>query len=419
MEKNEIISKANYCLCCPKKSCQSGCPLQNDTMEAIKLVKEEKYKEAYELLCNTTVLQSICGRVCPHEKQCQGKCIRGIKTEPVQIGSIEAFLGDLAIENNWKIPKKAEVKKEKIAVIGSGPSSLTCAAFLVREGYNVTILEKYNKLGGLLNYGIPEFRLSREILNKSVEKILELGITVKLNTELGKDYTLESLLSEYDAVYLGIGANISTKMNIDGENLEGVYGGNELLENNFHPDYTDKSVAVIGGGNVAMDAARTIKKKGAKEVIVIYRRAEEQMPAEKKEIEDAKKEGVKFLFQNNILKIFGTDKVEKIECIKTELRKKEGEDRLSPVNIEGSNYILDMDYIVMAVGSKPEEKLLDKLNVKLNKWNRIEIDENNMTSIDGVFAGGDIAGAKSTVAWAAKSGRDAAYSIIEYLNGKC
>ena len=415
MEINEIKLKANQCFSCPNKSCQSACPLQNNTMEGIRLVKEEKYKEAYELFCNTTVLQSICGRICPHEKQCQGSCIRGIKFEPVQIGSIEAFLGDLAIENNWKIPKKNESKKEKIAVVGSGPSSLTCAAFLAREGYNVTIYEKHNKLGGLLNHGIPEFRLPKEILNKAINKILELGIDVIKGAEIGRDYSLEQLQENYDAIYLGIGANISTKMNIEGEILEGVYGGNELLENNTHPDYKNKCVAIIGGGNVAMDTARTIKRLGAKKVNVIYRRAEEQMPAEKKEIEDAKNEGIEFLFQNNIVKILGDNRVEKIECIKTELKKKDGDTRLSPVNIEGSNYTLDMDYVVMAVGSKPEEKLLEKLNLKLNKWGQIEINENNMTSIDGIFAGGDIAGAKSTVAWAAKSGRDAAYSIVKYL----
>ena len=415
MDIEDMKLKANHCLGCLNKSCQSGCPLQNDMMQAIKLFKEEKYKEAYEELCKTTVLQSICGRVCPHEKQCQGKCIRGIKSEPVQIGSIEAYLGDLAIENDWKIPKKDGKNNKKVAIIGSGPSSLSCAAFLAKEGANVTIYEKYNKLGGLLNHGIPEFRLSKQILKSAIDKILELGIEVRLNSELGKDYTLENLTKDYNAVYLGIGANVSTKMNIEGENLYGVFGGNELLENNAHPEYENKSVAIIGGGNVAMDTARTIKRLGAKDVFVIYRRAEEQMPAEKKEIEDAKKEGIEFLFQNNIVKVIGNEKVEKIECIKTELKKKEGEDRLSPVNIEGSNYLLNMDYVVMAVGSKPEEKLLNELNIKLNKWGQIEIDENNMTSIDGIFAGGDIAGVKSTVAWAAKSGRDAAYSIIKYL----
>lgn len=415
MNLEEVKLKANHCLGCPKKPCQNGCPLQNDTMGAIKLVKEEKYKEAYELFSQTTVLQSVCGRICPHEKQCQGSCIRGIKSEPVQIGSIEAYLGDLAIENNWKIPKKDKVNNKKIAVIGSGPSSLTCAAFLAREGYSVTMYEKHKELGGLLNHGIPEFRLPKEILKKTVHQIIDLGIDVIKGVELGKDYSIEELKENYDAIYLGIGANVSTKMNIEGEDLDGVYGGNELLENNIHPDYTNKCVAVIGGGNVAMDTARTIKKLGAKKVSVIYRRAEEQMPAERKEIEDAKNEGIEFLFQNNIVKIMGDKKVEEIECIKTELKKKEGEDRLSPVNIEGSNYIMDMDYVVMAVGSKPEEELLNKINVKLNKWGRIETDENNMTSQDKVFDGGDIAGAKSTVAWAARSGRDAAYAIMRYL----
>ena len=269
--------------------------------------------------------------------------------------------------------------------------------------------------GGILRHGIPEFRLNRDVLDKQIEKILSLGIEVKYGISLGKDYLLEDLEKEYDAIFLAFGANISSKMGIQGENLEGVYGGNELLENNTHPDYTNKKVAIIGGGNVAMDTARTIKKKGAEEVTVIYRRAEKQMPAEQKEIEDAKREGIKFLLQTNIVKVLGDKKVEKIECIKTELVKKEGETREVPVDIIGSNYELPMDYVVMAVGSKIEEELVKSLGLELTpKWN-IKIDENYMTSKNKVFAGGDLSGTKATVAWASRSGRDASIAIMEFL----
>ena len=284
----------------------------------------------------------------------------------------------------------------------------------MKNGYSVTIYEKYNYLGGLLVHGIPEFRLPKEVVKQTVQKIIDLGLEVKYNQELEKDFTLQELEENYDAIFLAFGANITTKMGVEGESLEGVYGGNQLLEHQSHPDYTNKKVAIIGGGNVAMDCARTIKRLGAQEVKVIYRRAEEQMPAETKEIQEAKEEGIEFLFQNNIVKILGKEKVEQVELIKTELIQKEGETRKVPVNIKDSNYIIDIDYIVMSLGSEPEE-FVKNLGLELNKWGRIQIDEKNRTSNSKIFAGGDIAGAKGTVAWAARSGRDAAYSIIEYL----
>ena len=414
----EMKEKANYCLSCKIKPCQVGCPLQNDTTGFIKLLKEDKIHEAYDLLSETTVLQSICGRICPHDKQCQGSCIRGVSQKQVNIGDMEAYVGDIAIENDWKIKKNAEPKNKKIAVVGGGPTGLTCAATLAKNGYKVTIFEKHNVLGGIMNHGIPAFRLDKKLLQKAIDKILDLGIDVKLNTELGKDYTLNDLQKEYDAVYLGFGANLSSKMGIPGEDLDGVFGGNELLENNSHPSYKGKTVIVSGGGNVAMDTARTVKKLGAKEVIVIYRRSRAEMPAEKKEIEEAIEEGIEFLYQNNIIKICGDKKVNKIECVKTELVQKEGESRKSPVNIEGSNYFIDADYVIMAVGSKPEASLLSQLDVELDRRGRILIDKNNMTSKKGVFAGGDLAGAKGTVAWASRSGRDAGNAIINYLEKK-
>ena len=269
--------------------------------------------------------------------------------------------------------------------------------------------------GGILRHGIPEFRLEKDILDKTIDAILSLGINIEYEKELGKNFELEDLEKQYDAIFLGFGANIPAKMNIEGEDLDGVYGGNSLLETGIHPSYKGKKVAVIGGGNVAMDCSRTIKRLGAEKVYVIYRRAEKQMPAEAKEIADAKKEGIEFLFQNNIVKILGKDKVEKVECIKTELVKKEGETREVPVNIENSNYEMDMDIVVMAVGSSPEKELLDKLGLKLNKWGYIYVDENYKTSKEKVYAGGDISGTKATVAWAARTGRDAAKQIIENI----
>ena len=408
MEENEI---REYCLNCKVKPCSNkGCPLNNDIPA---FIHEEDYEKAFNILSTTTVLPAICGKICPHEKQCQGSCIRGIKSTPVSIGYMESLIGDISIKNGYKIPKEIDERltKKTVAVIGSGPAGLTCAAFLAKKGVQVTIYEKYNELGGILVHGIPNFRLPKETVKSTIEKILELGIKVEFGKELGKNIKIEELSNKYDAVFIGIGANIPSKMNIPGEDLEGVYGGNTLLEKGKHPSYEGKDVAVIGGGNVAMDSARTIKKLGAKHVYVIYRRAEEQMPAERKEIDAAKEEGVEFLFQNNIVKALGNTHVEKIECIKTQLVKKEGETRLSPVNIEGSNYIMNMDYVVMATGSKPEDKVIE--NFEKNKWGYINVNEQMQTSLNNVYAGGDIVGEKQTVAWAARSGRNTAESIIK------
>ncbi len=405
-----IKVKADYCLNCKTKPCSvKGCPLNNDIPNFINAIKQEQYEKAYEILTRTTVLSSICGRICPHYKQCMGSCIRGIKGESVSIGDLEAFVGDLAIENNYSI-KKRNINSKKIAIIGGGPAGLTAAAFLARTGNKVTIYEKYDYLGGLLVHGIPEFRLSQEIIKKSIDKILELGIDVKYNQELGRNLDLKELEKEYDNIILAFGANVSSKINIEGENLKGVYGANELIEYNNHPNYEGKTIVVNGGGNVAMDAARTIKRLGAKKVIVVYRRAREQMPAEQKEIEDAINEGIEFLFLNKIVKIIGNEVVKKVELLKTELIQKQGESRLIPVEIANSNYFMDVDYVVMAIGSHPAD-FIKNIGVELDERGYIKIDKNGLTSNPKIFAIGDLAGNISTVAWAAKSGREVANQI--------
>ena len=276
MIDKKIEEYSNYCLNCKVKPCsQKGCPLSNDIPAFIKCVKDEDLKHAYMILTKTTMLGSVCGRICPHEKQCQGSCVRGIKSEPVHIGEIEAYVFDNGLKNEYykEIEKSNTLKNKKIAVIGSGPASLNASAFLAMAGADVTIYEKQNELGGILSHGIPEFRLDRDVLNSTINQILSLGIKIKTGITLGKDIDLEELKKNYDAVFLGIGANIPAKMNIPGEELDGVFGGNTLLENGNHPDYTNKIVVVSGGGNVAMDCARTIKRLGAKKVYVIYRRA--------------------------------------------------------------------------------------------------------------------------------------------------
>lgn len=416
---NNIIEKANECVSCVTKPCQIGCPFNNDITSFIKDIKNNSYYHAYQVLSENTVLPAICGRVCPYDKQCQGACVKKVSEKPVSIGQLETFIGDLAIENNWKIPiEKISKRKEKVAIIGGGPAGLVCAAFLAKKGIHPTIYEKHNYLGGILYHGIPEFRLPKSVLKTTIDKILDLGVEIKLNQELGKDIKIEKLEKEYNAVFLGIGGNISLNMNIPGESLTGVYGGNELLENKSHPNYQGKTVIVSGGGNVAMDVSRTVKRLGAEHVYVIYRRGEKEMPATQSEIEDAKKDGVEFLYQHNILKIDGITKVKGVEVIKTDLVKKEGETRLSPINIEGSNFHIPCDYVIMAIGSTVEESVVSALGLERTSRGKVKIDQSGRTSNEKIFAGGDLTNTPGTVAFAGRSGRDAASAILEYLDNQ-
>lgn len=411
---SEIENMKEYCLNCKNKPCQTGCPLSNDVPN---FINANSMEDAIEILYNTTILSSICGRICPHEKQCQGKCTRNLTNKkPVSIGKVEAAIGDYALENNIPIPMEIDEKliNKKVAVVGGGPSGLVCSSFLARKGIKVTIYDKHEKLGGLLRYGIPDFRLSKEIVDKTIEKIVEQGIEVRTNQELNKDFTITELSDKYDAVVLAIGANIHSKAHIENEDSSNVYGANEMLESENYPDFKGQKVAVLGGGNVAMDAARTIIRKNAKEVYIIYRRSEEQMPAEKEEIEAAKEDGIKFLFLNNILSV----EKERIKCIRTKLVEKEGESRPVPINIEGSEYDIPMDIVVLATGSQTDKNALE--NIELDDRGYIKINKNRKAiltngSKSNIFAAGDVSGDKATVAFAARGGKDAAEEIIKYL----
>lgn len=411
-ELEEIKKQAEYCLNCKTKPCKKGCPLQNNIPDFIEKMKQKAFEEAFDILSETTIFEPICGRICPHKAQCEGQCVRGIKGESVKIGYLEKFIGDYALEKLELNSNNISNKGKKIAIVGSGPSGLAAAHYLSNKGYKVTIFEKHSKLGGLLRYGIPEFRLERKILDNWLNQyILNKNIHIMTNIELGKDITLEELKQKYDKIILAFGANVSHKMHIPGEEKENVIGGNELLEYRKFPSFYHKKVAIIGGGNVAMDTARTVKRLGAKEVSIVYRRDEKQMPAEKKEVEEAMQEGIKFLFQTNVIKILEN----KIECVKTKLVRIENEKRLYPINEENTNFLIDTDYVILAVGSKADKELITKLGLKTSNLGYISVDENYKTSDEQIYACGDLIGNNQTVAWAARSGLEVAKSIEESL----
>lgn len=411
MRDKEVEKEIFRCLNCVNKPCMKACPLGNDIPKIIELLRLSKEKEAYELLFKTNIMPSICGRICPYMKQCQLNCTRKYKETPIETGKIEASLGDLAYKNGWTIENISnELNKKKVAVVGSGPAGLTCAVFLRRYGAEVTIYEKREKLGGLLRYGIPDFRLPKDIIDELVDQVSKLGIKVVTNYILGENF--EELKNNYDAIFLSIGANIPRNVEIGGKNLKGVYQGNTLLENGIDFNCENKRIYILGGGNVAIDVSRTVKRLKAKEVTIIYRRSEEEMPAEKKEIIVAQDENIKFIFNTNIVKILGGNCVEKIECIET------SENNHIIENIKGSEYLLDADIVIMAVGSQADVDLINKLNLETDEKGFIKVNENNQTSDKKVFAGGNLIGVKATVAWAARSGRDASENIKNYLNSK-
>ena len=394
MTDNKVAKLANNCVSCVTKPCQIGCPLNNDITGFIKEIKNKNYEAAFKILSDTSVMMPVCGRICPHTKQCEGVCVKGISYKSVHIGMLEAFIGDMWLKKHWQISSPIKTNK-KVAVIGAGPAGLTCAAFLRKNGIGVTIYEKHDYLGGLLIHGIPDFRLPRIIVNKVTNNIINLGIDVKYNHTLGKNISLNELRQKYDAIFLGIGANVSNKLGVVGENLKNVYGANELLEYKPKINYKNKTFIIIGGGNTAMDVARTIKRKGA-HAIVVYHKESSLMPALKNEVKDAKNEGVEFIFSTNITKIIGRNKVSKVE-----LNKKE------------KVFEIPCDYVIKAIGSHPDT-IIKRLKLEKNGED-IKIDSEGRTNIPKVFAGGDVAGGKATVSWASRAGRNAAYAIIKYL----
>ena len=395
---NDFKELVNYCLNCPTKPCKKGCPLENDIPKFIKLAKEDRFLEAFSVLSETTVLSSICGRICPFDRQCEGNCVRRLKGEPVQIGKIEAIIGDNAINENYPIFSEIKENNKKVAIVGAGPAGLTCAAFLRKLGYSVTIYEKYDYVGGIISHGIPEFRLDKIIAEKTFKRIIDLGIEVKFNFELEKNIMLKNLRKEYDAVFLGFGANISVLPNIKGKNLANVYGANEFLESKKVLDLKGKNVIVVGGGDVAMDMARTAKKNGGN-VLVVYRRNEKDMKANKSEVEVSKKENIEFIFNTNVKQIIKNGNIYKVYLMTN----------------DGFKFVYPCDYVFFAIGSKPDEKITKKLGLKLDVDGYIKTDKRQMTSLPGVFAGGDLSRQERTVAYAARSGRDAAYNIDLYL----
>ena len=410
----ELIEEKNYCLNCKNKPCStSGCPLGNDIPG---FIKAENDKTAFEILCKTTVLPAICGRICPKSRYCQANCIRGIKQAPVEIGKLEQYIGDISIKNNYKIPKHIDEEK-KVAVVGSGPAGLTCAAFLAMKGIQVTIYEKNKKLGGILQYGIPSFRLDKKIVDESIKKILDLGIEAKTEKELGKDFTIEQLAKEYNAVFVSIGASKPKKI-LEGEN---ILSGNLLLDkiqkNEGVPNFKDKKIIVYGGGNVAIDVSRTLKRLGA-DVCIVYRRNVEQMPAEFNEIREAQNEGIKIIEKTNIIE-FKDGKANceniknNIEILLQQKNMKRNKTRVE--NIEGSNFEIEANYIILATGSQADQELLNKQGIETDKKGFIKIDNHNRTSLKNVYAGGDVVGEEATVTYAARSGRETANYITQML----
>lgn len=396
---NKIKKLVDYCLNCPVKPCKKGCPLRNDIPSFVKLAKEGNFLEAFSVLSETTVLTSICGRICPFERQCEGNCVRRLKGEPVQIGEIEAFIGDKAMKENYPLfSDMMENNGKKVAVVGAGPAGLSCAAFLRKLGYEVTIYEKHNYLGGLITHGIPDFRLDRGVCDKTFKRIINLGIQVKFNLELGKDISLKQLRDEYNAVFLAFGANVSKIPSIKGKNLENVYGANEFLESKRKIDLKGKNVIVVGGGDTAMDMARVAKRFGG-DVLVVYRNKEKMMKASKNEVAIAKKEKIEFMFNSNVKQIIADENNYKVYLITN----------------DGYKFIYPVDYVFFAVGSRPLERLTKKIGIKIDMDGYIKTDKNQMTSLSGVFAGGDIIKEKNTVAFAAQSGKMAAYNIDLYL----
>lgn len=425
------MEEASRCLNCKNKPCVSGCPVNVRIPEFVAKVAEGKFEEAYEIITSTNSLPAISGRVCPQENQCEGKCVRGIKGESVSIGRLERFCADYHMKHSDAKAVKPQSNGKKVAVVGAGPSGLTCAGDLAKKGYEVTVFEAFHTAGGVLVYGIPEFRLPKAIVKKEVENLQDLGVEVKTNMVIGRVLSVDELFEMgYKAVFIGSGAGLPSFMGIEGEDLIGVYSANEYLtrtnlmksylEDYDTPIIKSKSVAVVGGGNVAMDAARCAKRLGAENVYIVYRRGMEEMPARKEEVHHAMEEGIIFKNLNNPVKILGDEngRVRAMECIEMELGEPDASGRRKPIAKEGSNFELPVDTVIMSIGTSPNPLIRSTTpGLDTNKRGCLVVNEDTMqTTREGVYAGGDAVTGAATVILAMGAGKQAAQSIDEYLS---
>ena len=439
-DEQTALDEALRCLNCPKMPCVSGCPVNIHIPAFISKIKEGDFEGAYQIISETSTLPAVCGRVCPQEKQCESKCVRGVKGESVGIGRLERFVADWHNAHSNEVPKIPESNGHKVAIVGSGPSGLTCAGDLARKGYKVTVFEALHTAGGVLVYGIPEFRLPKAIVQKEVDNLKAMGVDIETNMIVGKTLTVDELLEMgYEAVFIGSGAGLPSFMGIPGESLKGVYSANEFLtRSNLMKAYKDSpitpimkggKVAVVGGGNVAMDAARTALRLGAEKVYVVYRRSMDELPARKEEVEHAIEEGIDFRLLNNPVEILGyhnpDDKfdakngfVKGMKCIKMELGEPDERGRRRPIEIPGSEFVLDVDTVIISIGTSPNP--LIKATTKgldVNQRGGIIVEETTgATSKTGVYAGGDAVTGAATVISAMGAGKTAAKAIDEYLS---
>ncbi len=432
--REEAMEEAARCINCKNAQCVKGCPVAIDIPGFIEQIKEGNMEEAYQIISRSSALPSVCGRVCPQESQCEGKCIRGIKGEPVSIGKLERFAADWAGENGIKPTGASEKKNKKVAVIGSGPAGLTCAGDLARMGYDVTIFEALHEAGGVLVYGIPEFRLPKEkVVRREIENVMALGVKIETDVVIGKSTTIDELMQEegFDAVFIGSGAGLPKFMGIPGEQANGVFSANEYLtrsnlmkafdENSTTPIMHGKKVAVVGGGNVAMDAARTALRLGS-EVHIVYRRSEEELPARVEEVHHAKEEGIIFDLLTNPVEILSDENgwVNGIRCIRMELGEPDESGRRRPVEVPGSEFVIDADMVIMSLGTSPNPLISSTTQgLEINRWKCIVAsEEDGKTTKEGVYAGGDAVTGAATVILAMGAGKAGAKGIDEYLSGK-